>query len=926
MTPTHFPRRLRLLALAAAVSLSLSACKDESEAALLQSARQHAQKQEHKAALIQLRNAIQLYPQSGEVRMTLGELLLSNGEFVNAALEFDKAKDLQIPHDRVVPPLARALLGSGDAAQLLQRFEQAQLGTASARADLAASLAGAQLRLNRPEQADALLAKAYAEDPQSPPVLALMARRQAARGQIDAALLTVRKAQAVHPDKAMLATFEGDLLFSGKGDTAGADQAYQRALQSRPQYGPALVSRVAVAFTAQQPDMARERLEALNQVLPEHPQTLMLQGQFALLENRLADAERRSQQLLQLAPDEPRVQLLAGEVAARKGTLPQADAFLGRLIQRNPEAIAPRRILAQAHLQAGNAERALALLEPLLTRQKADAQSWALAAQASLTLGDTARAQHHLMQAARLSPEDMRLRTATALAKEGRSPQQTLTELQALAQQDKGSSADIALISALLTQRDYEGALTAVKNLQAKQPTSAVVAFVEGRIRMLQGQTAEARRAWERSLALDGQHFASAAALAALDARDGQTAAALQRLEAYTRLNHASEAHLAIADLKRRAGSTPAEVEAQLLKSIQSAPTEMAPRLALVHHRLGRSDGAGAVRAAQEATAALPDRLDVAELLAQVQSRTGAHQDATDTWRRISHREPKNPEWLLRLAGSLADQGEQSQARQALKRALELKPEFLPAQRALVALALMGGNTESALATVRQMQKQRPQQVLSWALEGDVHAHAQDWDAAAKAYRAAHKLQPTTESAIKLHTVLTAADRKDDARKFASDWERLHPRDVAFLVHQGDTASAARRWAVAERYLLRAEELQPDNAVVLNNLAYALAQQGKSGAVAKAQKANQLAPEQPALLDTLATALASERQLPQALEIQRKAVQTAGERQPDLRMRLAELYLQAGDRNNARQELTQLSQLGERYAGHQQVRELLRTI
>jgi thioredoxin-like negative regulator of GroEL len=114
--------------------------------------------------------------------------------------------------------------------------------------------------------------------------------------------------------------------------------------------------------------------------------------------------------------------------------------------------------------------------------------------------------------------------------------------------------------------------------------------------------------------------------------------------------------------------------------------------------------------------------------------------------------------------------------------------------------------------------------------------------------------------------------------------------------------------------------------MVLNNLAYVLAKQNKSGAVGLAEKANQLLPGRPALMDTWALALASERQVAKAVDVQRKAVEQGAQQQPELRLHLAELYLQAGDRSGARQELQTLAALGTQFTGHRQVNELLRSI
>jgi len=130
--------------------------------------------------------------------------------------------------------------------------------------------------------------------------------------------------------------------------------------------------------------------------------------------------------------------------------------------------------------------------------------------------------------------------------------------------------------------------------------------------------------------------------------------------------------------------------------------------------------------------------------------------------------------------------------------------------------------------------------------------------------------------------------------------------------------------AEAESLYRKVLDVQPGNAVSLNNLAYTLASQKKPGGVALVEKALAVAPEAPALLDTLAFCLAAENQLPRAIEMQTKAVGLA----PDagqFRLQLAKLQLQAGDKPAARAELNKLVKLGAAFSRQAEVAELLKS-
>jgi predicted Zn-dependent protease len=161
-----------------------------------------------------------------------------------------------------------------------------------------------------------------------------------------------------------------------------------------------------------------------------------------------------------------------------------------------------------------------------------------------------------------------------------------------------------------------------------------------------------------------------------------------------------------------------------------------------------------------------------------------------------------------------------------------------------------------------------------------------------------------------------------EADAHVAQWIKSHPKDATFFEYLGERALAEQKPAEAEIRLQQANELQPDNPSVLNNLAFTTAKLGKPGALDLAERANQLSPNQPELMDTLAMILAqSKKDLPRAIEIQRRTV----ELQPQnaaYRLSLARMYVDAGDKVLARKELDRLAELGNRFPRQDEVEKL----
>ena len=172
---------------------------------------------------------------------------------------------------------------------------------------------------------------------------------------------------------------------------------------------------------------------------------------------------------------------------------------------------------------------------------------------------------------------------------------------------------------------------------------------------------------------------------------------------------------------------------------------------------------------------------------------------------------------------------------------------------------------------------------------------------------------------------MLAGGKTADAERLSADWLKAHPKDGAFLYYLGDQALARNELAAAEARYRAVLEVQPDNALALNNVAWLLSKQGKPGALALAEKANQLLPDRAPLLDTLSLAQESENQLPKAIDTQKRAI-AADPKDLNLPLRLARLYIKSGDKDRARAELEALARQGDKFAGQAEVAALLKTL
>ncbi|HEY9380605.1 MAG TPA: tetratricopeptide repeat protein, partial [Burkholderiales bacterium] len=98
---------------------------------------------------------------------------------------------------------------------------------------------------------------------------------------------------------------------------------------------------------------------------------------------------------------------------------------------------------------------------------------------------------------------------------------------------------------------------------------------------------------------------------------------------------------------------------------------------------------------------------------------------------------------------------------------------------------------------------------------------------------------------------------------------------------------------------------EPHNALVLNNMAWASAQQKDPHAIEYAQKAYDIAPTNPAIMDTLGTLLVDKGEVERGLPLLEKAVKLAPAA-PAIRINYAKALIKAGKGQAARTELQSL--------------------
>ena len=577
---TKFALRTATLAAALLAGL-LSSCGGDKPDSLIASGKEFLAKNDSKSAVIQFKNALQQDPNLGEARFLLGKALLEAGDPRGAEVELRKAFELKFTPDLTIPLLAKTMLAEGQAKKVVDEFSKTEL-SGEASANLNTSLSQAYRALGNREAAQEAIVAALAAKPDYAPALIVQARTKAAQEDVPGALSIVDGILDKTPGDPEALMLKASLL-AFKGDQAGAMELYNRALQNKPDYLPAHTAIISSLMQKGALDDAAKQLEAMKKVAPKNLQTLYLDAQLAYQRKDFKSVRDISQQLVKAAPSSPLFLQLAGAAEYQLGSYVQAETFLNKALQQAPELRLARSLLVTNYLRGGQPAKALSTLQPVLDKIDKDPALLALAGEAYLQSGDPKKAEEYFAKASKLDPENASRRTSLALAHMAQGNVTTATaELERLSSEDKGITADRALIASYLRRNELDKALAAIDVLQKKQAGNPATHTLRARVLLAKKDNAGARKSLEQALALNPAYIPAVAGLAAMDMAENKPADARKRFESVLVTDPKnSQALLSLAKLTLATGGKPEEAFAFINKAVTENPAEAGPRLAL---------------------------------------------------------------------------------------------------------------------------------------------------------------------------------------------------------------------------------------------------------------------------------------------------------------------------------------------------------
>lgn len=903
--------------------LAATGCDRKDSPGYLAEARQYQQNGDNKAAVIQLKNALQKDPNNRDARYLLGVIYSETGDGRSAEKELRKALELRVDSAQVMPALGRSLLLQGEFEKVLDEIKPVAGGKEGGEAEILTLRGNASLSLGRLEDAKTAFAQALESSPDF--VGALLGQMQIALAEndLDRASALVERALAKAPTSTEAWQFKGGLQRLRR-DNEGAVAAFSQALKFKPENVSALIGRASAHLDLGKPDAAQADIGEVRKIAPGNLTGAYMQALLDFRGNRHTAALDTLQQVLRAAPEHMPSVLLAGAVEYAMGSLQQAEQHLAQYLDKYPGDLYARKLLVSTLLKGKQVQRAMEVLQPGLRQAQQDAQMLALAGEVYMQAKQFAKSSEYLEKASALQPKNASLRTRLGASRLAMGePDRGISDLESAVELDSGhTGADTMLVLTHLSRKEYDQALQVALRLEKKQPDNPVTFNLLGAVYLGKEDVANARKSFERALALQPDYFPAVMNLAQMDVRAKDFETARKRFKGIVAKDGKNaRAMVALAQLERASGNA-GESAGWLEKAIKEDPVALPPRLMLADHYLHSREPQKALALMSETKASHPNHPGVLNLLGRAQFASGEKSSAVVTYQSLASIQPQSPLAHYQLASILIATENYPAATESLKKSLQLKPDYLDAEVTLASLELRAGRVAGALKIAQQIQRQYPDKSAGFALEGDTLMVKKQYAQAAKIYDKAYGISKSALLAVRLHQALSlAGDTKaPDAR--LQQWLRENPADSGARVYlAGAYQSAGQNKAAMEQYQ-QVLQNDPNNLVALNNLASLYQQEKDPRALGHAERAYKLRPDSATIADTLGWILVEQGKTARGLELLKKAV-TLNPQNPEMRFHLAAALAKSGDKAGARKDLEALLAGGKKFPQREEAQAML---
>lgn len=898
------------------ILLALGACtKAPSSDELLERAWQALGEGKLNAAVIDAKSALQQGTSNASGRRLLGEVSLKQRNLEEAALEFDKS--LASVKDPAVGALyAQALFGSGQQDKLLELQQSDFFAFAGDEPAYWAFVARAHARTGDTFTAQAILEQVLDIDKNNPQVqLAQAAILVRHTGEFDKALTMLQELTQAHPEFENAWSLYGSVA-QAMGDLAMAENAYAEAGRLNRYRLEDRLALVAVLVEQEKYDSATEELSRLQEVIPNHPSVNYAQARISLAGGNTKVTLEELAEVLNVSPNHMPSVYLAANASYRAGNLVVAESYIAKFLKSSPRNINGRQMLAAIYLEQGRAVESSKITRKLQKESPMSSTTLNLLAMALAAQGLHAESAVVYQDLTDISPKDASVRVGlgTELFSAGEVAR-GIEELE-IAKTLDPTSGEVRsrLVRAYSAQGDTLKVTRELEEFRQMAPDDSRPSELAAQLALREGDKEKAKDHYTQAIELDPANSAARKGLAAVAMQEGDSSVALDILNEGLQAQPGDlETLLNLAAVYRERGDMDA-MASTLQRAVDANPKALEPRLILARYNFEQGRAADSVTLLAEVRDENDGDPRVHQLLVGAYLAIDQPSAAVNSSESLLQLLPDNFKALRLAAQAERANGDLKTAERHLSKSVELQPDNVDSRMQLIEVFLLQNKLEETAAQLALLPEGAvPDERLNMA-KGRIAQRLGKLAEAETLFRRAYASKPETISLLFLSGALWQQDKAIEATGVMASWLGKNPRDRVILEQLGTYYVVLGRDSDAVKVYETLVDMEPEDAVALNNLAWSYRKIDSNQALTYVRKALEIVPGSGAIFDSLSMILFEKGTYNDALVANQKALDVSREN-PQYLFHRAQILETSGDSEGALVLLEKLVTTDVNFAG-----------
>ena len=796
-----------------------------------------------KAAVIETKNALKQNPDNPEARKLLGQLYLVQGDPASAEAELQRHSSLA-PNDVSSRSLmGQALISQGKTDEVLALTIPDELNSTDKSDLLVAqglSLLQKEDRLGAAEK----FGVALMLNPKSAYALTSNARLHAMNEDYTSARQNLKSVTDSDPNNAVAWELLGDIELHHK-DYGEAEVAFKNAHTNGRGSLLTGLKYARILIQQQKLDEAEQLTDRLKKRNGKHPEFQLTRGLLHLAKQDLLEAQIALEEAVNVQTPNMQAVYYLSIVHLLQGNYGQAEQYGKQFYSTSPDSPVASKLLSRIRIDNRRFELAEEIIRPVALADRNDAIAVNLLATAMFKQNKMDEAIALLGdQALQTVPEDY-ITIATTTNSEAEKKQIKASEFNTPTPQLEA----LLTIQSHLANNELDLALSAAEAFRDANPKTATPLISLGRVYISKGEPELAKSALNDALALAPENLVAVINLAEIAIQEKNYPRARELFnDILQKDSKHMGAMLGLASLEWADDN-----ETGLLKGLEAAelahPTSVQPKLLLAKYHLARNQPAEALVAIEQVPEQYHSLLPVLSTRAVAELALPAFEAAQSTLQKITEMQPEQGYWQLLLARAHEGLGQRGLMKSALEKASTLSPTSVQIRMTLARLALADGKPDELRHHLDELTRQAPDN----AEVGELKKSLANLEKQALENGAStNTSDQTTLSVIQEARGLWQKGNQDKAFDVMENWLSDNPNDMEALLAIGSMHAVVGNNEPAVKAYEKILELDSDNQISLNNLAWILRISNKTKALEYANRAANLESSTAATFDTLA--------------------------------------------------------------------------